>query len=124
MSFESFGDNTNEIKTKENKIADTGSIIDINNNTKKKSIEEIKEIFAQKLHKESNNVKNFELNSIAKKSFCEEIENKVCIQIDDSDELLAKNKHSKLTLNQMKLLSSKIKESTYVPSKIYIRGQS
>ena len=37
MPFESFGDNTNEIKTKANKIADTGSIIGINNNTKKKS---------------------------------------------------------------------------------------
>ena len=44
MSFESFGDNTNEIKIKANIIADAGSIIDINNNAKKKSIEEIKEI--------------------------------------------------------------------------------
>ena len=87
MSFESFGDNTNEIKTKANKIADTGSIIDINNNTKKKSIEEIKEILAQKLRKENSNVDNFELNSTTKKSFCEEIKNKVCIQTDDYDEL-------------------------------------
>ena len=107
-----------EVQNKDNQIISAGSIIDINRHTKCKSSEEIKEIITNRLITNQSNYNSIKFKSNIKKYVRKEIDNKSSSQSNDDNDILDRNKYSKLTLDQMKMLSSKIKESKYSISEL------
>ena len=75
-------------------------------------------MITKRLITNQSNDNSIKFKSNIQKSVRKEINNKSSSQSNDDNDILNRNKYSKLTLDQMKMLSSKIKESKYSISEL------
>ena len=116
--FQNFANKTNESSDNINESVGSGIIIDINFETKNKSMVEIKDILIQKLWINSENKHELDSDSKNKAYILEEIKDEISSSSNGSEDLVTREKHSKLTANQIKLLSSKILEGKFTVSEL------
>ena len=116
--FQNLANKTNESSDNINESVGSGIVIDINFETKNKSMVEIKDILIQKLWINSENKHELDSDSKNKVYILEEIKDEISSSSNGSEDLVTREKHSKLTANQIKLLSSKILEGKFTVSEL------